>query len=270
MSELRSVAVIGLGLIGGSLARDLAAHGVRVLGYDRDPATLRAAQDEGVVHTALTPSLEEVAECDALVLAVPVTAAGDLLERAAPHCAHVDLVTDTGSTKRSISERAQALGLGGSFVGAHPLAGDHRSGWSAARAGLFDNATVYLCPGDDSSVAAMGLVHELWTVVGASTVTISASAHDELLAWTSHLPQATSTALWRALLDAGVSADDLGPGGRDMTRLAASNAEMWTAIALDNAQHLRVALEQLQHELAALHHALQRGDASAVRAFFEV
>jgi prephenate dehydrogenase len=268
LTEIRTVAVAGLGLIGGSVARDLAAHGVRVLGYDRDPRTVDAALSERVLSAPLSGDLAGVEDADALVLAVPVRAAAAVLESAFPRLENVRLVTDAGSTKRGILAAAERLGMGGRFVGAHPLAGDHRSGWGASRTGLFTGARVYLCPAPASSPGARRLARELWTAIGGSVVEMDADAHDRRLAWTSHLPQAVSSALAAALAERGIAPGELGRGGTDVTRLAASSPEVWTDIALDNADALSGAIEGVAARLDTLRRALADGDADATRAFF--
>jgi prephenate dehydrogenase len=287
------VAIVGVGLIGGSLARDLAALGAHVMGFDADAETLGAAMDAGAVHEALPagPAREAgggitgagvdlhalaSASLDALVLAVPVEVAVPLLAAAAPHLGDVPLVTDVGSTKASIVDAASGLGLGERFVGSHPLAGSHLSGWGASRPGLFRGNRVYLCPsaeggheaGEEPGRGALRRAHALWTSVGAVPQILDSVSHDRLLAWTSHLPQATSTALARALAGAGVGVGDLGPGGSDMTRLAASSPSLWTGIALDNAEALSAGLAALERELAELRASLRARDRDAVQEFF--
>lgn len=261
MDDIRCVAVVGLGLIGGSLARDLAARGVRVLGYDPDPDALRAARDAGVVHAPLPPDLRGMAEADALVLAVPVSAVAAVLHTARPHLDSVRLVTDVGSVKRGIVAEAEHAGIAERFVGGHPLAGSHRSGWGASHTGLFHGARVFLCPTSRSTPEAIALAHHLWRRVGGSPEILPAEAHDEQLAWTSHLPQVAASALALALAGQGVAVSDLGPGGRDTTRLAGSSPAMWTAICLDNAAALGDAIDVLRQRLHALGDAIRQSDA---------
>lgn len=270
MSAIGSAAVLGLGLIGGSVARGLAALGVRVLGQDRDPCTLEAALREGAVHGALGPALEGVEEAEVVVLAVPVDAAPELLAAALPRLRHARLVTDVGSTQRSVCAAAERLGLGERFVASHPYAGSERSGWEASSARLFREARVYLSPTRSTGEESLALARELWAALGAEPEEVDAVEHDRLLAWSSHLPQAASTALALALAGAGVEWESLGPGGRSVARLAASSPEMWTAIALDNAEHLGAALDALQERLGELRGALARGDAGGLRRSFEV
>ncbi|MEX1182606.1 MAG: prephenate dehydrogenase/arogenate dehydrogenase family protein [Gemmatimonadota bacterium] len=264
----RVAAVVGLGLIGGSIARDLAARGLRVLGHDSNAAALGRAVEAGVVAGTLGDDLERIAGVDWLVLAAPVDAATVLLERVRPHLAGVRLVTDTGSTKRRIVAAAEALDMGATFVGSHPFTGDHRAGWDASRQGLFDDCRVFLCRTRDTTDAALGEAESLWSLCGARTRAIDAAAHDALLARTSHLPQVLSSALSAALAAADVPAGETGRGARGMLRLAGSDPAVWTPIALHNADNLAEALQSVEGALAALRGALETGDRAAVEAVF--
>ena len=265
----RTVAIAGLGLIGGSLARDLAARGVRVLGYERDPSALDAAVREGVVSAALGDDRGGWDDADALVLAIPVRAATAVLRDALPRLGRLRLITDAGSTKAGIVAEARRLGIGARFVGAHPLAGDTRSGWAASRTGLFADGRVYLTPTDESSPEAVDLARALWTSVGGRVVEMGADEHDRLLAWTSHLPQVVSSALGAALAERGIARGELGPGGRDVTRLAASSPEMWRDILADNAGAVADAIAAVERQLSAIRATIERGDAEAIRAWLD-
>jgi prephenate dehydrogenase len=260
------VAIVGLGVMGGSLARDLAAMGVRVSAYDTDATQLAAAIRTNVVATALDASLDAIDDADVIVLATPVDAAVALLRRIAPNVARAKLITDVGSTKARIVEQARGLGLADRFVGSHPMAGDHRSGWAASRTGLYVDAPVYLCANRDASPDAIELARTLWRRVGAVPEQMPAEAHDQKLAWTSHLPHMVSISLSLALARAGVSRAELGPGGRDVTRLAGSSPEMWTAIAMDNASVLESALRKTEREIASLRDVIKRADPQELNA----
>jgi prephenate dehydrogenase len=268
MSPCSSVAVIGLGLIGGSLARDLAARGARVLAYDTDATHLRRALHEGVVHEALDATLAGLAGAEVIVIAVPVDAAIEILGRMGKLASDARLITDVGSTKARIVATAREAGLGDRFVGSHPMAGGHRSGWEASRVGLFEDAPVYLCPTPTANEEARTLANELWRAIGGRPVCIDADRHDRQLAWTSHLPHIVSTALALTLAQSGVSRADLGPGGRDVTRLAGSSADVWTAIAHDNAAAIDDALAAAEQEIGAFRRALAVTDAAALHQRF--
>ena len=263
-----SVAIIGLGLMGGSLARDLKARGVRVLGFDRDAHSAQLALSENVIDSVLTEELSGIEGAQVLVLAVPVKAAHRILEMCAPQLAQTMLITDVGSVKREIQATAENLGLGDRFVGAHPFAGDHRAGWNASRVGLYQDARVFMCPSAETSPALLATAEELWRAVGAVPEVTSAAEHDERMAWTSHLPQVAATALAHAFEHHGIGPDDLGPGGRSATRLAGSDAEMWADIAMENSAAIASAIAELEKQLSAARTAIRTGDPHAIRAFF--
>ncbi|HEU5209504.1 MAG TPA: prephenate dehydrogenase/arogenate dehydrogenase family protein [Longimicrobiales bacterium] len=261
-----TVGIVGLGLIGGSIAHDLAAAGVRVLAHDRDPLALERGLAAGVIQGPLGSRFERLPEVDVLLIAVPVDATLEVLDGVAqldPQC----LVMDVGSTKTSIVRAADASALGSRFVGAHPLAGDHRSGLAAAGQGLFRGATVYLCPAAGVAPTLRDRAWHFWQRLDAKPQLIDAEEHDALLAWTSHLPQATASALARALLAADIAGDQLGPGGRDTTRLAASDPDMWSAILLDNASNVGDALDRLTREIETLRQLIASGDRTLLHRF---
>lgn len=267
MIEGLRVAVLGLGLMGGSLARALAQRGAHVLGHDRNWTHLDAALRAGAVHEPLGADLEALEDVDVVVLAVPVDVTVALLEQHAARFATARLVTDLASTKRSIGNAAERLGLGSRYVGAHPLTGSHRSGWSATRASMYDGARVFLCPGPSASAEAVALAHELWRSLRSGVEVLDAAQHDAQMAWRSHLPHVVSAALAVTLGDAGVRRSALGPGGRDVTRLAGGATSMWNAIVEDNAPAIVEALEAYEARVRAFREALQRADGPTTRAF---
>jgi len=263
----KSATIVGLGLIGGSIARDLAAKGVRVRAYDADRDTLDAAVRDGVVSDPLDTDFDG-AGADVIVIAVPVDQAPAMLRRLARIARSARLVTDVGSTKASIVNEARQLGLDDCFVGAHPMAGDHRSGWAASRRSLFTEALVYLCPTSSTHTPVVEVATHFWQWLGATPSMIDAEAHDRHVAWTSHVPHLATMALGIALAGAGIDRDSLGPGGRDVTRLAGSSPEMWTAIAADNRAAIDEALASAEREVAGFRAALRSADPTALRERF--
>jgi prephenate dehydrogenase len=263
------MAVIGLGLMGGSLARALHARGVHVMGYDRDGTQLDAAVHEGVVHETLGSSLEGLATAEVVLLALPVDATIALLPLIASHVDGARLVMDVASTKRSIVAAAEAVGIGARYVGAHPLTGSHRSGWGASRASLFEDARVFLCRAPSTDATTMSLAESLWRELRAGVELLDAAEHDDQMAWRSHLPHLLSSALAVTLRDAGVRRSALGPGGRDMTRLAGGSPTMWSPIVDDNATSIVDALDACEAHLRAFREALMGGDSAATREFLE-
>lgn len=259
------VAVVGLGLIGGSLARDLSARGHEVLGYDRSGATRRAARRAGAISQSLSRHLDGIEEADIAVIALPVDLTRQALLENADRLRSLKAVTDVGSTKRSILRAAAEAGLAKSFVGSHPMAGGHESGWAASSAGLFAGKMVYITSSRSSGAASLRLVRRLWRTVGGRMQDIDATAHDALLAATSHLPQVVALALATLYADAGIGRGSLGRGGREMTRLAASNPDMWAAILTDNAKNVAARVARLRKALGQIEERVTRGDAQALR-----
>lgn len=268
MTVINRVAIVGLGLMGGSLARALAARDVRVLGYDSAPDSLDAAEGEGIVHERLGAQLDGIEKADVVVFALPVDATLAAIPRVAHKLKKAKLVMDLASTKRSIVSAAEHAGLGAQYVGSHPLTGSHRSGWRASRATLFDEARVFLCPSATTTPVALGLAESFWRGLRAGVEVLDATVHDEQMAWRSHLPQALSTLLALTLNSAGIQRSALGPGGRDMTRLAGGAPSMWTAIVEDNVIALEGALDALDKQLHVFRETLQRRDTAATNEIF--
>lgn len=255
-----AIGIVGLGLVGGSLARDLAAAGWRVQGTDSDPHTEDAAIEAGVVEGPI-----ETAGLDVLVLAVPVRAVPGWLHRLGPALGARTVVTDVGSTMRSAIEAAEAAGLDARFAGSHPMAGDHRSGWTASRRRLFVDATVWVCPTAGTTAGTLDQVEGLWHAVGARPRRIDADEHDRLVARASHVPQVAATALATVLARDGVGPELLGAGGRDMTRLATSDPDMWADILVDNGDRVGPALDALLDALSRFRRAVRDLDDATIR-----
>jgi prephenate dehydrogenase len=251
------VCIVGLGLIGGSIAKRLQAHGVIVSGFDRDPHAVAAARAAGIrAELSATESIN--ATCDVLILAVPVLSIFPALP--ALHASDAGLIMDVASTKRVVVASAEAGGIGQRFVGCHPLAGSHESGFASSRGDLFVGAPVFLCPAPSTSGRALTAARHFWRMLGARVEIMEAEEHDHELALTSHLPQAMATALANALHSAGTQRGRLGPGGRDMTRLAASNPDIWSDIMLTNADNLQQAIADAIAALQEISVALELKD----------
>ena len=263
-----TVAVIGLGLIGGSVARALSARGARVVGFDRNRASMSAAMSERVIEAELDEELNGVAGTDIIVLALPGDATRKIIPRLAQLSTHATLVTDVGSAKQLVVQAAEAAGMGPRFVGSHPLAGDHRSGWQSSRSDMFQGERVFLCPTSTTLREKMQAAENFWISLGAIPTTIDARTHDLRMAWLSHLPHILSTALALTLRDACVTRSELGPGGRDLTRLAGSSPDMWTAIAQENGPAIAAAISSFEAHLEELKTAVVTADATAFRASF--
>lgn len=264
-----TIAIMGLGLMGGSLARAVAGRGARVVAYDRNADHVEQAMRDGIVSAALGRDLGGLEEADVVVLALPVDATCLAMPLLARRATKARLLMDLASTKRSVVACAEAAGVGERFVGAHPLAGSHRSGWGAARASLFESARVFLCPTPSTAPAALRMAEQLWHHLHARTEAMSAEVHDVEMAWCSHLPHIVASALARTLHEAGLPRSALGSGGRDMTRLAGSSTAMWTAIATDNASAITEALTSFETRLRELKEAVASRDATRIRSMLE-
>lgn len=259
--------LIGVGLIGGSLAAALrAADYVReVVGYGRSLANLEDAARLGLIDAAL-PSPEAVArEADVIVLALPVGGIGNMLAQIVGSIAPHAIVTDVGSVKLGVVEAArQALPTNfRRFVGGHPIAGTERSGAVAARADLFRGRRVVLTPDDDTDADAIAQVQAMWHATGAEVMQMPAAEHDRILAASSHLPHALAYALVDMLvrMDEHRAVFDCAAAGfRDFTRIAASDPTMWRDIFVANADHVVALLREYQDEIETLAQAIERGD----------
>lgn len=264
-----SVAILGLGLMGGSLARALRAV--------REPPRLTAwtpaggeparALAEGVIDAAAPTLADAVSRARVVVLAAPVGASIALLPEIARVAPSDAVITDVCSVKAPLGAAAGAAGIADRFVGAHPMCGSHDAGWDASRVDLFDGATVWIVPA--GAEAATRRVEALWSALDAVPERTTAAMHDRLMAHASHVPQILASALGRALAQAGVSRVRLGPGGSDMTRLAASPPDLWADLLLHNRDALLDAIPRIVAEMRTFEHALEADDAQALRAALE-
>lgn len=273
---MRSVVVIGLGLIGASLAVALKKGGaVLVSGFDKDPARVEEAFKLGLIHRAISHTMlkPELEQADVILLAMPV---GEIL-RFLPELAQEKLkpgviISDVGSTKKSIVDLARQLFAGRDvlFIGGHPMAGSHKSGLAAARADLFENAYYVLVP--TRPTKDHEVLEELLSPTRAQFVVMEADVHDQVVAVVSHMPHLIAALMvddlreraehepWFKLLAAG--------GFKDMTRIAAANPIMWRDILLDNRVRLVSLIDRWQVQLNAYKRALLESDGEKVAALF--
>lgn len=265
-----SLAVVGLGAIGGSLAWQARLAGVpRIVGCSASRAEgVEALRANAITELADTP-MKALRGADFVVLAVPAQATLDLISRLAPSLGPETLLTDVCSVKGPVVARAIDAGLGARFAGGHPLAGTHASGFAAARPDRLRGCVVYVCDtGADGGDQAARQVMSFWRqVLEAQPVLIDAAAHDQQLAWTSHLPQAVASALAKALADRGLAGLSFGTGARDTTRLAASSPDMWLDILLYNRTAVTEALGAAEGAMAELRTLIANGNADGLRAF---
>ena len=249
MRRLKTIAVVGVGLIGGSFALAMRRAGAvaKVVGVDRDAQALERAAALGVIDTAAESASEAAAGADLVFVSVPVRAIGPVLHDVALGLGPDAVVTDAGSTKADVvrtaaGELRERLPR---FVPGHPIAGRESSGVDAAVADIFRGARVVLTPDEATAPEATALVRACWEACGARVATMPAAAHDGVFAAVSHLPHMLAFALVSEIVSRPDAAELLGfaaGGFRDFTRIAASSPEMWRDIALANREAL---LEEL-------------------------
>jgi prephenate dehydrogenase len=268
------VAVVGLGLIGGSLGWALRRAGVaeEVVGCDSDPATLEHARALGVIDRDAWDPAEAASGADLLVVAVPVRAVGPILEAARPALGPQAVATDVGSVKGPVIAEAEAALAGACpFVGGHPIAGTEDSGVTAAFPELFQDALCVLASDSNAPDWARERVRSLWQAVGAEVVDMDPAEHDRTLALTSHMPHLLAYSLINTLAERGgaSAAGRFSAGGfRDFTRIAASDPVMWRDIALANRDELLAVLDQFRGQVDGLRRAIADGDGDDLEARF--
>lgn len=285
---VKTLAIVGLGLIGGSLALAARQAGLaqRIVGFAHRSETAARAQALGLVDQASSdPAV--VAGADLLILAVPVASIARALKPLLPYLPSTVVISDGGSTKEGVvqmvrdvllTEQAQGLRSGagsigvGRFVGAHPIAGSHKSGPDAADVSLYQGKRVILTPGADTDADATALVTALWQGVGAKVSQMRPDEHDRLLAGVSHLPHLVAFAAVGALLhadDGEQAMSQAGSGFRDFTRIAASDPQMWADIFVDNADPVLKRLDELEAELRSLRAQVASRDHAGLKQYFE-
>ena len=265
------VAIVGVGLIGGSFALALKAAGLcgRVTGIGRSAANLQVAKERGIIDAIA----RDAADADLILIATPVAQFPAVLGALAPSLKPTAIVTDAGSTKRDVIAAARAA-LGAKtaqFVPAHPIAGAEKSGAAAASAELFKDRRVVLAPLAENPAASVQAVEDAWRACGARVSRMSAEEHDAVFAAVSHLPHLLAYALVHEFAGRTNSAQlfSFAAGGfRDFTRIASSHPEMWRDICVANRGPLLAELDRYAEKLRALRPLLERGDAASLEKLF--
>ena len=269
MSTLR-LSIIGVGLLGGSLG--LAAKrrltDCHITGYGHRPETLELAIKLGAIDQARPSAAEAVAEADMVVLATPVGLFEALLREIAPVLKPGAVVTDVGSTKRSVVLLAeQILPPTAKFVGSHPMAGSEKRGVEFASADLFEGALCLLTPTPTSDEAAVEAVRHLWKSLGMRLMDLSPDEHDRAVAEISHVPHAVAAALVSLPLESSLAV--AGKGFADATRIAAGDGGLWRDILLDNGDHVRASIDTLIGHLQTLSSLIERKEAEALKRWLD-
>jgi prephenate dehydrogenase len=266
---IRRLSLVGLGLLGGSVAKAARAEGLadEIVAVGRDRARLEPALRDGVVDRISTHLEEGVAGSDFCLLATPVATLTALLPAVWPALPDDAVLTDVGSTKAAIVSAAEALARTRplAFVGSHPMAGSEKSGYGVSRRDLFNRATVIITPTERTDSHAVKRVSAFWEAMGGRLVTLDPVTHDRATAAISHLPHLVAD----ALVDAVVRMDPrffevAGRGFKDTTRIAASDARVWREIFQENRVGLAEALGAFRAALDELDRLLAAGDVTEI------
>ena len=261
MNDFQQVTIIGLGLMGGSLAMALGERGNCVItGFDQSVNNLKEAYHRKLIQKKATSLEEAVSQAELVVLATPVGSYREIFSAMSRGIKPGTIVTDVGSVKCPAMEAAKALPEGVPFIGGHPLAGSEKGGLDASTATLFENAYYFLTPEDESQEIIVNRLKTWVSTIGAFPVIVQAAEHDRILARTSHFPHVMASLLANIV---GEEADQTiaaftGSGFRDTTRIAAGNPTLWEEILFLNRRELSKCLLQTENKLREVRWALEK------------
>ncbi len=273
---IQQLTIIGVGLIGGSLARVLRDKGYcrSVVGCSRNVEHLQKAVDIGVIDRFTTDIAEAVRGADMVLLAVPLGAMENCMRAMVGSLADDAVITDAGSAKTSVVAAAKAAfgELPSGFVPGHPIAGNEQSGVEASMGDLYQNRRVILTPLATSSNEAVAKVREMWEQTGALVDEMAVDHHDQILAATSHLPHVLAYSLVHTLLQTDEAEDifRFAAGGfRDFSRIASSDPVMWRDVCIANRVAIVDVIERYQQDLEYLKTSIETSDSAALESLFE-
>lgn len=273
MDNELTIGLTGLGLIGGSIAHALKKNSgrYRIIAWDREGETLEKALSDGVVDVA-SSGFAEFCACDMVFLCVPVFAMKEVLERLIPHLKSDCVITDVGSTKGDVSRIMVEAGVLAKYIGGHPLAGSEKSGYSAARANLFENAYYVVTADNNTPEPKKQLLLSIIRDLRAIPLEMTPDEHDRVTAAISHVPHAVASLLVNLVkrLDGPEEfMKTIAAGGfKDITRIASSSPELWAGICLSNRDKVLNTLSVFEGQLSDFCSMLQQGDRDKLIAFF--
>ncbi len=272
----KKIAIIGVGLLGGSLGlavkrRRLAGQ---VAGYVRRPASLKDCERAGAVDFATTDLLATVWDADLVILCTPLAQMRGLVKQMLPALKRGAIVTDVGSVKGTVVKELESLvsKVGAHFVGSHPMAGAEKTGVLASRVDLYECALCVVTPTRRTSKSALKKVEQFWKGVGGRVLRLTPEAHDLLVSRSSHLPHVVAAMLAYRVLDPSKPPQQAAlcaNGFRDTTRIASGSPEMWRDIVMANRRNIARELDGMVADLLKFKHALGKSDTKAVTKFFE-
>ena len=270
---INKITIIGVGLIGGSLALALKERNLAkvVFGYGRDQSRLEEAQKSNIIDAFSTNIKEAIDEANIVVIATPVGTFKDILDQIEPLISSNVIITDVGSTKSDIVNIVNDVLRDKSsyFIPAHPIAGKERSGFEVSDSKLYDGKKVIITPQEANSPESIDMINQLWTNVGADVDFMSAESHDNLLGMTSHLPHMLAFSLVNYLVDQNPNASIYAGGGfKDFSRIASGDAVMWRDICLQNKNQIMNHLKGYQSTLDDLLEAINDEDSEKLGQLF--
>jgi prephenate dehydrogenase len=270
----KKVALIGVGLLGGSLGMALRKRKLakRVVGFVRRPQSLRECERAGAVDEGTTDFASAIKGADLIIFCTPLSGMRVQAKQLKGLIEPGAVVTDVGSVKGSVVRELEALvaRAGGAFVGSHPMAGAEKSGVSAARPDLFQDAVCVVTPTRKTDRAALGKVERLWRDIGSCVLRLSPAQHDEMVSRTSHLPHLVAAGLAHRVLDPTAPRQQsqlCANGFRDTTRIASGSPEMWRDIAMANRASIGRALRNFIRDLENIRTLVARGNAKEIERF---
>ena len=276
-----TMAFIGLGLIGGSLARGLkrARPDIRIMAYMRTRSKLEQAKKDGIIDVILNGIGEELLECDIIFLCTPVEYNAQYLSAIRPYLKPGALITDVGSTKTDVHEEILRQGLSHCFVGGHPMAGSEKTGYEHSTDHLLENAYYIVTPPEgltEPSASYSDNICRLLAVaqaVGAIPLVLDYREHDRVTAAISHLPHLVASSLVNLVKDSdspeGIMRRVAAGGFKDITRIASCSPEMWEQICMTNTENIKVLLRRYIQSLETIYEELDRRDGSSIHRLFE-
>lgn len=260
--NFKKIGFIGLGLIGGSIAKAIKKKypTVTMLAYDANKSMLTASLEEGIIDEEACNINEAFSDCDMIFLCAPVSVNNENLKLLKPYLNSDTLVTDVGSVKTPIHETAQALGLTSQFIGGHPMAGSEKSGFTNANAMILENAYYILTPSEDVPDALVQAYKELVLAMNAIPLILTCKEHDYVTAAISHVPHLVAAALVNLVHDNDTASETMkqvaAGGFKDITRIASSSPEMWEAICMANSSNIVTLLDDYIAKLQTIRDAL--------------
>lgn len=276
MKLFENMSIIGVGLLGASLAKACQKHNLveKISGFGRNRENLEKAKSLGVIHLCANNLEEAVRDADLVVLCTPVSRIVPLIQSLLPHLKQGSVVTDVGSVKGPLVHQADNLMPEGIFfVGSHPIAGGENSGLQASREDLFVDAKCILTPTPKTDTQALEKIGALWESVGMDTLTLDADEHDFVFGAVSHLPHIIAYALMNTLGTLRTKQDNevtaySGAGLKDITRIASGDPVMWRDICLSNQTHSLDLIDRFQKTLGELRNVIEKKDGHALEEAF--